>query len=106
MLTLSALELFRGVNGVRGVANDEIKNMIYSPVDEDTLLYVLGAVNLSKAETNKRGAPISVRTSHASSHCSFPELSVAQSRQESIASNFVVLVFSRIENGKRLAVGG
>jgi hypothetical protein len=55
MLTLSALELFRGVNGVRGVANDEIKNMIYSPVDEDTLLYVLGAVNLSKPRQTRGG---------------------------------------------------
>jgi hypothetical protein len=35
MLTLSALELFRCVNGVRGVASDEI-NMIYRlRVDED-----------------------------------------------------------------------
>lgn len=55
MLTLSALKLFRRVNGVRGVASDEI-NMIYSPVDEDTLLYVLGAVNLAKPRQTRGGA--------------------------------------------------
>ena len=46
MLTLGALELFRGVNGVRGAASDEI-NMIYHRVDEATLLYILGVVNLA-----------------------------------------------------------
>ena len=95
MLTLGALELFRGVNGVRGVASDEI-NVIYHRVDEATLLYVLGAVNLAKPRQTRaqRGAPISVRTSHPTSHCSFPELCGAQSQQESVPSSS--LLFSAV----------
>lgn len=73
------------------VESDET-NMIYRQVEEVTLLYILGVVNLAKLRRTRaqRRAPISVRTSHPPIHCYFPRfvVCVAQSQQESIPSIF------------------